>query len=177
MHVVPQSRAVAVWLVLASQALACSSAPSAGGSEEETTGGQISPCGPNEGIVASVIDGDTVEMLDGTRVRYLLVDTPEVSGTAECWGPEATTFNRELVEGKTVQLSYDEVCTDQYGRTLAYLSIEGVEVNSRLVERGHACVLHISPNGDDRVLEFMNLQAIAESEGRGMWGACADPCQ
>lgn len=153
----------------------CASSDPDGGSDETTTG-QISPCGPNEGIVASVLDGDTVDMLDGTRVRYLMVDTPEVSSPEECWGPEATTFNRDLVEGKTVQLSYDEVCQDQYGRTLAYVSIEGVEINTRLVERGHACVLHIPPNGEERLVEFMNLQAIAQSENRGMWGACADPC-
>jgi micrococcal nuclease len=165
----------AIWVFVMSVAAACSATDAADESGEETTG-QVSPCGPNEGIVSYVVDGDTVEMLDGTRVRYLLIDTPEVSPPEDCWGPEATNYNRELVEGKTVQLSYDEACQDQYGRTLAYLSVDGVEVNSRLVERGHACVLHIPPNGNDRVLEFMNLQAIAESESRGMWGACADPC-
>lgn len=158
-----------------SMVAACSSTAGAEESGEETTG-PVSPCGPNEGVVESVIDGDTVRMLDGTRVRYLLIDTPEVSPPEECWGSEATIYNRDLVEGKTVQLTYDEACQDQYGRTLAYLSVDGVEVNSRLVEFGHACVLHIPPNGADRVLEFMNLQAIAQSENRGMWGACADPC-
>lgn len=164
-----------VCLLGLSTVAACNTTVGAEESGEETTG-PVSPCGPNEGVVESVIDGDTVRMLDGTRVRYLLIDTPEVSPPEECWGPEATIYNRDLVEGKTVQLTYDEACQDQYGRTLAYLSVDGVEVNSRLVEFGHACVLHIPPNGADRVLEFMNLQAIAQSENRGMWGACADPC-
>lgn len=166
-------------LAAAGLALSFSSACLAPGSGGETgtdaTG--ASNCGPSTAVVDYVVDGDTVELEGGERVRYLLIDTPEsTNGSNDCYGEESAIFNRDLVEGVEVSLTYDTECRDQYGRLLAYVEVGGVEVNSRLVERGFACVLHIPPNGDERVLEFMNLLAIAQSESRGMWGACAAPC-
>jgi micrococcal nuclease len=132
-------------------------------------------CGPSTAVVERVVDGDTVELDDGTRVRYLLVDTPEsTNGKDDCYGTEATEFNRQLVEGKSVHLEYDVECEDQYGRLLAYVEVADREVNSLLVERGYACVLHIPPNGDDRVDQFEELEQIADAGGKGMWGACSD---
>ena len=84
------------------------------------------------------------------------------------------TFNTDLVLGKPIELDYDEECTDRFGRTLAYVSVGGQEVNTLLVERGFACVLHIPPNGDDRADEFDALEDAAKAAGRGLWGTC-DP--
>jgi len=134
-----------------------------------------SPCGPGEGVVARVIDGDTIELESGDTIRYLLVNTPETTGGKnECYGQNAVTFNTDLVLGKTVELEYDQECTDRFGRTLAYVTVGGQEVNTLLVERGFACVLHIPPNGDDRADEFDALEDVAKASDRGLWGAC-DP--
>jgi micrococcal nuclease len=124
--------------------------------------------------VARVIDGDTIELASGEKLRYLLVDTPESTGGAkDCFGAEAATLNRDVVEGQVVELTYDEAaCTDRFGRTLAYVSVAGREVNRLLVERGYACVLHIPPGGDDRADAFSALEAAARAARRGMWGAC-----
>lgn len=132
-------------------------------------------CGPAHATVARVIDGDTVELDDGRRVRYLLVDTPEsTGGKHDCYGSEAADFNRSLVEGKAIGLEYDEVCEDDYGRLLAYVTVAGREVNALLVERGFACVLQIPPNGEARVDEFESLEAAAQQGQTGLWGACAE---
>ncbi len=132
-------------------------------------------CGPEHATVQRAIDGDTIELEDGTRVRYLMVDSPEsTNGKDDCYGAEATEFNRQLVEGKQVTLRYDQDCEDQYGRVLAYVEVDGREVNSLLVERGYACVLHIPPNGDDRVDEFEDLEDAAQAGAKGLWGACAE---
>jgi len=140
-------------------------------------GGGGSDCGPTSGTVSRVIDGDTIEMESGETIRYLLVDTPENTSSVECYGPEATTFNAELVEGKNVDLEYDEECTDRYDRLLAWVSVEGREVNSLLVERGFGCVLFIPPDGADREEEFNALEDTARAESRGLWGACPEnPC-
>ncbi len=150
-------------LVLASAAAASACGP--GGSE----------CGPTEGTVARVIDGDTIELTSGERIRYLMVNTPETTGGKdECYGANAVTFNTDLVLNKQVSISYDVECQDRFDRTLAYVSVNGTEVNSLLVERGFACVLHIPPNGDAREDEFKALQAAAKAADRGLWGAC-DP--
>lgn len=132
-------------------------------------------CGPTEAVVVRVIDGDTVELDTGDRVRYLLVDTPEVSGMTECFGPEAEEFNRSIVEGQKVTLDYDTECTDAYDRLLAYVTLpSGRVVNEVLLERGYACVLHIPPNGSDYVDEYLRLEAEARDGQVGLWGQCVE---
>lgn len=134
-----------------------------------------SKCGSTSGVVARIIDGDTIELETGERIRYLMVNTPETTGgKMECYGENAVRFNTDLVLGKMVELDYDVECTDRFDRTLAYVSVGGQEVNRLMVERGFACVLHIPPNGDDRADEFSDLEAEARQAGRGLWGAC-DP--
>jgi len=134
-----------------------------------------SKCGPTEDTVARVVDGDTIELASGTKIRYLMVNTPETTGGKnECFGQEAVALNTQLVLNKQVRLDYDVQCQDMFGRTLAYVTVDGQEVNTLLVERGFACVLHIPPNGDDRADEFAALQATAKAAKRGLWGAC-DP--
>jgi micrococcal nuclease len=142
-------------------------------------GEPASPCGPTTAHVAEAIDGDTLLLEGGERIRYLLVDTPESTGGArDCFGPEAHAFNRDLVEGRRVTLAYGEACTDRFGRLLAYVSVDGREVNTLLVERGHACVLHVPPAGSARRAEFESLEAEARRARRGVWGACSPvPCQ
>jgi len=132
-------------------------------------------CGPSSAVVERVIDGDTIVLASGEKVRYLLIDAPETTnGHADCFGSNATTFNRDLVLGKTVDLSYDNQCTDTYGRLLAYVSVDGTDVNALMVERGAACVLFIPPDGETRRSEFQTKQADAKARRAGLWGAC-DP--
>jgi micrococcal nuclease len=132
-------------------------------------------CGPSSGVVARTIDGDTVELESGERVRYLMIDTPEsTNGKDDCFGTEAAQFNRDAVEGREIDLEYDEVCEDDYDRLLAYVSIEGREINALMVERGYACVLQIPPNGEARADEFDDLEYAAKQNMIGLWGACEE---
>jgi micrococcal nuclease len=132
-------------------------------------------CGARNATVERVIDGDTIVLPDDTTIRYLLVNTPEITnGHNDCYGANALQFNTDLVLGKTVQLTYDISCQDRFGRTLAYVTVDGQDVNRLLVERGYACVLHIPPDGDARAGEFEALELAARTARRGLWGAC-DP--
>ena len=138
-------------------------------------GGGGSECGAESAHVQRVIDGDTVELADGRKIRYLMVNAPETTnGHNDCYGQNAAQFNSDLVLDKDVELSYDVECQDKFGRTLAYVTVGGMEVNSLLLERGYACLLHIPPDGDDRVDEFTAIQKAAKDAKRGLWGAC-DP--
>lgn len=140
-------------------------------------GAPESACGPAAGVVGRVIDGDTVELSSGERVRYLLVDAPEIgAGREECYGAAARDFNRSLVEGRDVTLRYDRECTDRFGRLLAYVSVAGREVNASLVEGGYACVLYVPPNGADRVTDFEAIERRARAERRGLWACTKNPC-
>jgi micrococcal nuclease len=142
-----------------------------GGSDDQTA------CGPSEAVVMQVVDGDTIDIDSGDRVRYLMIDTPESTTEQECWGSEAKQANRDLVEGKTVRLRYDVECQDEYGRLLAYVELQNQTINRVMVERGHACVLQIPPNGEAELDEYRDLEYAAEQLGKGLWAACNPiPC-
>src|SRR5213075_1662431 len=99
-------------------------------------GGGGSDCGPSTATVTRVVDGDTVELDSGVKIRYLMVNAPETtSGHNDCYGQNAVTFNTDLVLNKKVDLVYDVECQDRFQRTLAYVSVDGVEVNSLMLER------------------------------------------
>lgn len=130
-------------------------------------------------LVASVVDGDTIRLDDGRTVRYIGVDTPEIAHNStqddECYGPEATQFNSQLVQGKEVYLEYDEELTDHYGRTLAYVWLgTGAArrmVNEELLFRGYGDLLIIEPNSK---YESRLNQALLSAQQReaGLWAAC-----
>lgn len=134
-----------------------------------------SKCGATSGVVARVLDGDTIELESGVIVRYLLVDAPEIAHSAsevsECFGDEAKQLNSQLVVGAKVGLSYDEACEDRFGRTLAYVSVADRMMNRTLIERGYARLLVIAPN-DRYADEFEELEADAKARSAGLWGAC-----
>jgi len=121
--------------------------------------------------VVRVIDGDTIEIDGNLRVRYIGVDTPEVSGKVECYGREATQKNRELVEGKRVRLEKDVSETDRYGRLLRYVYVGDTFVNAELVREGYAQAATYPPDVKYQEL-FTRLQREAREAKRGLWGKC-----
>ena len=123
-----------------------------------------------------VLDGDTVETAEGVRVRYLLIDAPEIAhaeGEAPaCFGDEARLANESLVLDREVRLEHDVERFDDYGRVLAYIWIEERMINEVLVERGYARMLVIPPNRKHEA-RLRALAALAQDAGAGLWGACA----
>jgi micrococcal nuclease len=161
-------------LLLALALLSCSASDDA---SDDEAGGE-GRCGPSEGVVAQVVDGDTIDLESGERVRYLMIDAPESTSEVECWGPEAKQANGDLVAGKVVSLAYDVECEDDYGRLLAYVSLGETVINELMVERGLACVLHIPPNGDAVAETYESLAYAAKMLDKGLWAACdPNPCQ
>ena len=123
---------------------------------------------PETAKVIQVIDGDTIVIADGSRVRYIGIDTPEVYPTLAAFGIEAWQANRELVDGKIVRLERDVSDTDRYGRLLRYVHVDGVFVNAELVRRGLAYVKAYPP--DTKHHDYLKgLEAEARQAGRGMW--------
>jgi micrococcal nuclease len=127
--------------------------------------------------VVEVVDGDTIRVdLDGQEaaVRLIGVDTPERDGpytSLECYGEDASRFTHDALDGRTVELEFDVERTDRYGRTLAYVWLDGALFNERLVRSGYAVVTTFPPNV--RYVErFTAAQRHARGEQRGLWGAC-----
>ncbi len=131
--------------------------------------------------VIRVIDGDTVKVRLARGavedVRLIGIDTPEVHGGTECWGPQASRFTkRVLPRGTKVVLTSDRTQDrkDRYGRLLRYVKKVngGVEVNRLLVGRGHATVYVYDGKPFERVRPFKAAQAVAKRADRGLWSAC-----
>jgi len=120
-----------------------------------------------QALVTSVIDGDTVVLADGRHVRYLGIDTPE---SGDYYFVEATSRNVELVEGKTVELQSGKRDTDEYGRFLRYVYVNGVFVNAELVVEGYATAYIFDP--DDRYSQVLvQLEQYAKLRERGLWAS------
>ena len=118
--------------------------------------------------VVRVIDGDTIEIEGGERVRYIGIDTPEVYPDLEAFGREACQANRQLVEGKTVRLEKDVSETDRYGRLLRYVWVDNTMVNAELVRQGLARAKAYPP--DTRYQKYLDqAEAEAREADRGMW--------
>ncbi|NQT07098.1 MAG: thermonuclease family protein [Candidatus Omnitrophica bacterium] len=124
-------------------------------------------------LVKRVIDGDTILLANGERVRYIGINTPETKHPykpVERFGEEASQYNKKLVSGKWVKLEFDAQRKDRYGRLLAYVYTDGLFINAKLVEDGYAQVYTVPPNVKYQE-EFLRLQLKARKERRGLWGA------
>lgn len=119
-------------------------------------------------FVKRVIDGDTVELDSGLRLRYIGIDTPEMN-PVECYSRQATEKNRELVEGKEVRLEKDVSETDRYGRLLRYVWVGESLINEILVREGYAASSTYPP--DVKYQErFRAAERLAREERLGLWG-------
>jgi micrococcal nuclease len=123
-------------------------------------------------LVKKVVDGDTIVLSDGRRVRYIGINAPELAtqrGPAERLGPEARDFNRKLVVREKIRLEFDRERHDQYGRILAYVFLpDDTFVNAELVKSGNAYCVFRRPNTkyDDLLLQ---LQREAMEKKVGIW--------
>lgn len=125
--------------------------------------------------VDRVVDGDTfISNATGEEERYrlLLVDTPETvhpEKGEQPMGAEASEYAKERLEGETVEIEFDEEETDQYGRYLVYVYVDGELFNQELLQQGLAEVTVYEPN-TRYVKEFEEIQSIAQEEEIGIWG-------
>lgn len=140
------------------------------------------PQGATRVKVVRVIDGDTIEIEGGRKIRYIGMDTPEIhhpKKPVQCYGKIAAEKNKELVEGKEVRLEKDVSETDRYGRLLRFVYIDQqvasgsstLFINDYLVRQGYAHVATFPP--DIKYQEQFTLaQEEAEKNNRGLWASC-----
>jgi len=124
-------------------------------------------------LVRHVPDGDGLELEDGTRVRYLGIDAPEMSGVngkPELLAEESRELNRALVVGKRVRLERDVSDRDRYGRLLRYVYVGNTFINAEIVRAGLAMSLLIYPD-ERHAADFARLEETARKSKLGMWKA------
>jgi micrococcal nuclease len=136
-------------------------------------------------LVKRAVDGDTLVLENGERVRLIGIDTPEMHesnklyrdaqrskqdiSTIQKLGRRAYEFTKNLVEGKRVSLEFDVEKYDKYGRLLAYVYLkDGTFVNAEIVKQGYASLMTYPPNVKYADL-FLRLYRQARENRRGLW--------
>ncbi|VAW38451.1 hypothetical protein MNBD_DELTA02-371 [hydrothermal vent metagenome] len=119
--------------------------------------------------VVRVVDGDTIWTEGGEKVRYIGIDTPE---RGEPFYEQARLKNLELVGGRLVEVV---VCKDEprdrYGRLLAWIYADGVDVAEEILRAGLARRLMIPPCGRINAGRYRAVERDARRRGVGLWGA------
>jgi micrococcal nuclease len=125
--------------------------------------------------VSRVVDGDTIQLENGERLRYIGIDTPELYDPrkpVQCFAAEASKKNKELVEGKMVKFNKDVAERDKYGRLLGYVYLEdGKFVNLEMVKQGYAFSYPYPPDISKQE-QFNQAEKIARENKLGLWNGC-----
>lgn len=123
---------------------------------------------PKKAKVERIVDGDTVVLSSGSIVRYVGITAPENN---EPFEKASTEENRKLVEGKIVNLEYDNYKADKFGRILAYVIVNGKNVSIELAQKGFAQVV-IYQHKKPFIYQTQLLKAQDEAKRKklGIWG-------
>jgi micrococcal nuclease len=124
-------------------------------------------------VVARVIDGDTIELASGQRVRLVQIDTPEKH--PECYGETASELTgRLLPPGTHVRIEQDPGLdqVDRYQRRLAYVWKGSEDVNVTLVREGAAGVWFYGGKRGRHANELLRATEQARTGRKGLWAAC-----
>ncbi|QDT65016.1 thermonuclease family protein [Calycomorphotria hydatis] len=122
--------------------------------------------------VVRIVDGDTLIIDGGYRVRLIGVDTPESVHPdlpPQPYAEEASEYLRELISGKIVRLEFDQERTDRYGRLLAYLWLDGLLINEEIISQGYGKAVTHFPTSSYYKSRFRAAEAEARQAERGIW--------
>ena len=144
----------------------------AGAAPASVTVGQL-------GQIDHVADGDTVDLTSGARIRLVQIDTPEVYGSPECYGKQASAITKRLLPpGTRVRLTREPATdsVDSYGRLLRYVTRVrgGLNINVQLVRIGAAAPYFYDGRRGRYAGLLVRLALHARAHHLGLWGRCPD---
>jgi micrococcal nuclease len=116
-------------------------------------------------LVKEVIDGDTIVLSDGSRVRLIGINTPE---HGMYFFEEAREVLEAIVLGREVILEKDITDKDKYGRLLRYVYTGNLFVNLEMVKRGFANAYTYPPDVKYNE-EFLEAERYAREKNLGLW--------
>ncbi|UCG60706.1 MAG: thermonuclease family protein [Candidatus Zixiibacteriota bacterium] len=124
--------------------------------------------------VTAIIDGDTMELGGGDRLRLLSIDTPEKD---EPFYQEATDFLTEMALGKTARIEFADTRRDRYGRLLGYVYIDGIFINEAILENGLGNLYLFRDTDVDRPETgcMLSAQRRAIAARKGIWSITRHP--
>jgi len=119
-----------------------------------------------------VIDGDTLLLANGARIRLIGANAPETvqrDHAIEPWGAEARQFTAEFVSGGLIRLQFDRERLDKYRRFLAYVWVEDRMLNEELIRAGLARAELGFRFSESMKTRFRRAEQEAKDAGRGIW--------
>jgi micrococcal nuclease len=124
--------------------------------------------------VEKILDGDTVALEGGERLRLRGIDAPEVEhgdAPGQYYGRDAARILSTMVSGQTLILDRDELDRDRYGRLVGLARlVDGRLVNLAMIEQGAAFVYpHHSDTDRDLGRRLLAAQISAMKRGKGFW--------
>lgn len=122
--------------------------------------------------LAKVVDGDTLALADGSRLRLIGVNAPETrgsDGSAEAGAVEATRFARKFLGSGHIGIVVGADRRDRYGRTLAHVyRADGASLEAALLAAGLARQVTVPPNlGQLECLR--HAERSARAARAGLW--------
>jgi endonuclease YncB( thermonuclease family) len=129
---------------------------------------------PASAVVSRVVDGDTITLNTGEKVRLLQIDTPELA-SSECYGLQARAALASLLNSRAlITLREDPKLdkVDRYGRSLRYVFVGNTNINLRMVEMGAAAPYFYRGEKGLYSAQFLKAAQRAKTSNRGLWKAC-----
>lgn len=117
--------------------------------------------------VARVIDGDTLDLEIGERIRLVEVNAPEYP--KGCLSDVAKERLTDLLLNKTISLQ--KIKKDSFGRTLSYVYLDDIFINKVTIEEGLAYFKKDQKIQTDKTLVLEKAQEMAKKLKRGVWSS------
>ena len=132
----------------------------------------LSPAGQSK--VIHVYDGDTIRVIEKGReikIRLVGIDSPETykgkDKPGQPFSRKSKDYLSKLVSGKTVEImSYG---TDDYGRILGVIYLDGISINFEMVRSGLAEVYRAMPPKGFDITAYKDAEEEARKTKKGMW--------
>lgn len=121
-------------------------------------------CFPWSGKVVGISDGDTIRVMHSgreTKVRLFGIDCPE---RYQAFGDKARRFTAKMAFGKVVEV--EQVDKDVYGRSVAWVTVDGKSLNKELLRAGLAWWYRYYAENEH---ELEKLEAEARRNKIGLW--------
>jgi len=124
--------------------------------------------------IVAVIDGDTMRLKGGDKLRLANIDTPE---QGEPYYEEATRHLERLVVNKRARVQLAAQTRDKYGRLLGSVFVDSMSVSESIVRHGLAYVFLFQSTDLDRpeIKRLLEAQRQAMTDKVGLWSLRHEP--
>ncbi len=121
----------------------------------------------------TIYDGDTILLIDGRKIRFIGINTPEIGRRGKPSQPYAKKAKEKLKSllssSRSILLLYDKDRKDHYKRTLAYVYLnDGIDVQAEILRAGLATSIVVQPN-DKNLNCYRKIEKQARNQHLGIW--------